>query len=148
VAESGARVPAGTGEPTSPDGREGRRGTATLTEVGMGRLYSYTYMSLDGVVESPEKWVGDHFSDEMADDLHTRLHDAEAMVLGGTTYGEFADFWPTAVRRRPVRQAEQLHAQVRRLRHDRESRVHNTTLVGSGLSLSYRPIGTAPETTS
>jgi hypothetical protein len=60
----------------------------------MGKLYSYTYMSLDGVVESPEKWTSPYFSDQMASDLTTRLEAAAGMVLGHVTYNEFAAFWP------------------------------------------------------
>jgi dihydrofolate reductase len=60
----------------------------------MSRLYSYTYMSLDGVIESPEKWTSSFFSAEMGQDLATRLESAAAMVLGRVTYTEFADFWP------------------------------------------------------
>lgn len=60
----------------------------------MGKLYSYTYMSLDGVTESPEKWSSPFFSEEMGQDLTTRLQSAAAMVLGRQTYTEFADFWP------------------------------------------------------
>jgi dihydrofolate reductase len=60
----------------------------------MGKLYSYTYMSLDGVVGSPEKWTSPFFSDEMGRDLAAGLESAVAMVLGRITYTEFADFWP------------------------------------------------------
>ena len=60
----------------------------------MGKLYSYTYVSLDGVVESPEAWVAPFFGEELADDLTRRLSAAAAMVLGRRTYEEFARFWP------------------------------------------------------
>ena len=60
----------------------------------MARLYSYTYMSLDGVMSSPERWTSPYFSDEMAQDLAERLESAAGMVLGRDTYTEFADFWP------------------------------------------------------
>ena len=35
----------------------------------MSKLYSYTYMSLDGVIESPGKWSSPFFTDEMGRDL-------------------------------------------------------------------------------
>ena len=60
----------------------------------MGKLYSYTYISLDGIVGSPERWVGPYFSPALGDDLATRLSSAAAMVLGKTTYAEFSSFWP------------------------------------------------------
>jgi dihydrofolate reductase len=60
----------------------------------MSKLYSYTYMSLDGVIESPEQWSSPFFSDEIGRDLTSRLESASAMVLGRVTYEEFAAFWP------------------------------------------------------
>lgn len=60
----------------------------------MGRLYSYTYVSLDGVMAEPEKWVSSFWSAKMAKDLSRRLEGAAAMVLGRRTYDEFAGFWP------------------------------------------------------
>jgi dihydrofolate reductase len=59
-----------------------------------GKLYSYTFMSLDGVMSSPETWTSPFFSDEMAEDLTRRLQSSAAMVLGRHTYAEFAEFWP------------------------------------------------------
>ena len=52
----------------------------------MKKLYSYTYMSLDGVIESPEKWTSPYFSEELGQDLSIRLESADAMVLGRATY--------------------------------------------------------------
>lgn len=60
----------------------------------MGKLYSYTYVSLDGVMSSPEAWVSSYWSAEMDEDLARRLKSAAAMVLGRKTYDEFAGFWP------------------------------------------------------
>jgi len=61
----------------------------------VSKLYSYTYMSLDGVIESPEKWTPPYFSEELGQDLSIRLESADAMVLGRATYTEFSRFWPT-----------------------------------------------------
>ena len=60
----------------------------------MTKLYSYTYMSIDGVMSSPETWTSPYFSDEMGEDLTRRLQSSAAMVLGRQTYMEFAEFWP------------------------------------------------------
>jgi len=40
----------------------------------MTELYSYTYMSLDGVMSSPEKWTSPYFSEEMGLDLAPAWH--------------------------------------------------------------------------
>lgn len=60
----------------------------------MGKLYSYTYISLDGVMSSPDKWTSAYWSEKMGDDLIQRLENCAAMVLGRNTYSEFAEFWP------------------------------------------------------
>ena len=60
----------------------------------MGKLYSYIYMSLDGVVASPEKWTAPYFSEDLNSDLATRLERSAGMVLGRRTYDEFSAFWP------------------------------------------------------
>ena len=60
----------------------------------MPKLYSYTYMTLDGVMSSPETWFSPYFSDEMGADLTQRLQSCAAMVLGHNTYTEFFQFWP------------------------------------------------------
>lgn len=60
----------------------------------MGKLYSYVYVSLDGVMASPEKWVSPYFSKELGEDLAQRLQSSTAMVLGRQTYTEFAAYWP------------------------------------------------------
>ena len=60
----------------------------------MGKLYSYTHVSLNGVMSSPERWTSSYWSEEMGKDLTRRLTRAAAMVLGRRTYDEFAEFWP------------------------------------------------------
>lgn len=60
----------------------------------MPKLYSYTYTSLDGIMANPETWFSPYFSEELGADLTRRLEASYAMVLGGRTYKEFAEFWP------------------------------------------------------
>jgi dihydrofolate reductase len=60
----------------------------------MGELYSYLYMSLDGVISGPEEWVGPYFDEYLAEDLTARLTNCHAMVLGRKTYDIFASYWP------------------------------------------------------
>ena len=48
----------------------------------MGKLYSYTYMSLDGVMANPETWFSPYSSDELGDDLTRRLEYGENQVSG------------------------------------------------------------------
>lgn len=60
----------------------------------MRKLYSFTFMSLDGVVESPDRWHFAHYTEEMGQDLRQQLESAGAMILGRVTYDEFASYWP------------------------------------------------------
>jgi dihydrofolate reductase len=51
-------------------------------------------VSLDGVVESPEKWQLPYFNDEMGEVIGAAMTEADAMLLGRVTYQEFASYWP------------------------------------------------------
>jgi dihydrofolate reductase len=52
-------------------------------------------MSLDGVMESPDKWHFPYFNDEMGTEIGAAMATADAMLLGRVTYQEFAAFWPS-----------------------------------------------------
>jgi dihydrofolate reductase len=52
------------------------------------------FISLDGVVESPEKWQLPYFNDEMGETVGAAMAAADAMLLGRVTYQEFASYWP------------------------------------------------------
>jgi dihydrofolate reductase len=52
-------------------------------------------MSLDGVVESPEKWGFQYFTDETYEVIGAGVARADAVLLGRRTYLEFAELWPT-----------------------------------------------------
>src|SRR5262249_24750154 len=52
-------------------------------------------MTLDGVVESPEKWHLRYFDDEMSELVDAAAANSDAMLLGRRTYEEFAAFWPS-----------------------------------------------------
>jgi dihydrofolate reductase len=54
------------------------------------------FISLDGVIESPEAWHFEYFNDEMGDAVGALMGDAEATLLGRQTYDEFAAYWPNA----------------------------------------------------
>ena len=96
----------------------------------MSKLYSYTYMSLDGVMSSPETWFSHYFSDEMGEDLTQRLQSCAAMVLGHNTYTEFSQFWPKQGSDVPF---ADLNNGVRKYvvsRTLKQANWHNSTVVG------------------
>src|SRR4028118_1828169 len=63
-------------------------------EVSMRKVTAGLFLSLDGVVESPEKWQLPYFNDEMGEAVGAAMAAADAMLLGRVTYQEFASYWP------------------------------------------------------
>lgn len=62
----------------------------------MGSIKSSLFISLDGVIESPETWHFDYFDDEMGAVVGTLMSETDATLLGRHTYDEFAGYWPNA----------------------------------------------------
>ncbi|MEU8120541.1 dihydrofolate reductase family protein [Spirillospora sp. NPDC049024] len=62
----------------------------------MGSIKSSLFISLDGVIESPETWHLPYFDDQMGAVVGELMSGAEATLLGRHTYEGFASYWPTA----------------------------------------------------
>ena len=60
----------------------------------MRKVVASELVSLDGVMESPEKWSIPIHNDEMAEANASGMAAADAMLLGRVTYQEFASYWP------------------------------------------------------
>ncbi|MEU4233572.1 dihydrofolate reductase family protein [Nonomuraea sp. NPDC026600] len=60
----------------------------------MRKIVAGLFISLDGVVESPEKWHFPYFNDEMGQSVGSQMEQADVMLLGRRTYEEFAAHWP------------------------------------------------------
>ncbi|MFI6597242.1 dihydrofolate reductase family protein [Nonomuraea sp. NPDC050536] len=60
----------------------------------MTKIVAGLFVSLDGVVEAPEKWHFPYYNDEMGQVVADQMAEADAMLLGRRTYDEFAGFWP------------------------------------------------------
>jgi dihydrofolate reductase len=58
------------------------------------KIKSYFFISLDGVVESPDKWHFSYFDDEMGDAVGAGFATADAMLMGRVLYNEWAEYWP------------------------------------------------------
>jgi dihydrofolate reductase len=52
-------------------------------------------MTLDGVVEAPEKWQFRYFDEEMGEVIGATAARSDAILLGRRTYQEFSAFWPS-----------------------------------------------------
>jgi dihydrofolate reductase len=59
----------------------------------MRKLYAGLFISLDGVVEAPDKWQK-VFDDDMGAELSASTEAADAMLLGRKTYQEWSNYWP------------------------------------------------------
>lgn len=62
----------------------------------MRKVVAGLFISLDGVVESPDQWQFDLFNDEMGAALTAQMHEQDAILLGRVSYQEWASYWPTA----------------------------------------------------
>jgi dihydrofolate reductase len=58
------------------------------------KIKSYFFISLDGVVESPDKWHFPYFDDEMGAAVGAGFATADALLMGRVLYEEWAAYWP------------------------------------------------------
>ncbi|MGH3342805.1 MAG: dihydrofolate reductase family protein [Carbonactinosporaceae bacterium] len=61
----------------------------------MGKIVSNFFISLDGVVESPDKWHFPYFNDEMGEAVTRGVETCAAFLMGRVLYEEWAEYWPT-----------------------------------------------------
>jgi dihydrofolate reductase len=60
----------------------------------MGKIVSNFFISLDGVVESPDKWHFPYFNDEMGAAIGRAAETYKAFLMGRVLYEEWASYWP------------------------------------------------------
>jgi dihydrofolate reductase len=60
----------------------------------MRKVVASEFVSLDGVVESPDKWHFPYFNDQMGDAIGAAMAASDAMLMGRVLYEEWAAFWP------------------------------------------------------
>jgi dihydrofolate reductase len=63
-------------------------------EVPMRKVVASEFVSLDGVVEAPDKWHFPYFNDQMGDAIGAAMAASDAMLMGRVLYEEWAAFWP------------------------------------------------------
>jgi len=61
----------------------------------MRKLIATEYLTLDGVMEAPNKWSGPFWNDEAAQFKFDELFASDALLLGRVTYQGFAAAWPS-----------------------------------------------------
>jgi dihydrofolate reductase len=52
------------------------------------------FVSVDGVVEAPEKWTTPYIDEEVGQAMQAGMGASDGMLLGRRTYEEFAAYWP------------------------------------------------------
>jgi dihydrofolate reductase len=60
----------------------------------MRKIKSNFFISLDGVVEAPDKWHFPYFNDEMGAVVQAGFSTTDAMLMGRVLYEEWAEYWP------------------------------------------------------
>lgn len=60
----------------------------------MGRIVSNFFISLDGVVESPDKWHFPYFDDAMGAIVGQGISTTRAFLMGRRLYDEWSSYWP------------------------------------------------------
>lgn len=60
----------------------------------MRKIVSSFFLSLDGVMESPETWHSPYLDDRMGAAIGGAMAQADALLLGRVTYQEWAAYWP------------------------------------------------------
>jgi dihydrofolate reductase len=58
------------------------------------KIKSHFFISLDGVVEAPDKWHFPYFDDEMGEVVGAGFATTDAMLMGRVLYDEWAAYWP------------------------------------------------------
>ncbi len=56
----------------------------------MRKITAGLFISLDGVVESPDKWTGPYFNDELGQQIGSQFAASDTLLLGRVTYQTFA----------------------------------------------------------
>jgi dihydrofolate reductase len=61
----------------------------------MRKVIAALFVSLDGVMESPEKWHLPYFNDEMQAAIGKAMSESDAFLMGRVNYEEWAAYWPS-----------------------------------------------------
>jgi dihydrofolate reductase len=60
----------------------------------MRKLVAAEFLSLDGVMESPDQWQFPYFNDEMGQAIGEGFESSDALLMGRVLYEEWAAYWP------------------------------------------------------
>jgi dihydrofolate reductase len=60
----------------------------------MRKIVSGLFISLDGVIEDPDQWIGPWFDPQLGQAVGAMIAAQDVMLLGRVTYDAFAAHWP------------------------------------------------------
>lgn len=60
----------------------------------MRKIIAALFISLDGVIEAPNDWIGPWFNPQLGGAVGSMIAAQDAMLLGRVSYEEFAAYWP------------------------------------------------------
>ena len=60
----------------------------------MRKVVAAEFLSLDGVMESPDQWHFPYFNDEMGQAIGEGFASSDALLMGRVLYEEWAAYWP------------------------------------------------------
>ncbi|MFG1946313.1 dihydrofolate reductase family protein [Nonomuraea sp. NPDC048826] len=96
----------------------------------MRKIVAGLFISLDGVVESPEKWHFPYFDADMGRSVDALMRRADTLLLGRNTYETFASHWPHQDPADPMAALLNERAKVVVSATLTDPSWHNTTVVG------------------
>lgn len=64
--------------------------------TGLRDVVAGLFISLDGVVESPQNWQFDHFDAEVMSNMGAQISAQDSVLMGRVTYQEWVTYWPTS----------------------------------------------------
>lgn len=110
----------------------------------MRKIVAGLFVSLDGVMESPEQWHFPYFNDEMGQAVASQLAASDTMLLGRRTYEEFAGYW--ANQGSEVEFADQINQTPKLVASTTLTSVdwQNSTLIRGDVAQELRRIKTEP----
>jgi dihydrofolate reductase len=62
----------------------------------MRKIVANFFISLDGVVESPDQWHFPYFDEQMGAAIGAGIASSDALLMGRRNYEEWAAYWPTS----------------------------------------------------
>ena len=109
----------------------------------MRKVVVAEFVSLDGVMEAPEKWSFQFWNDEIAKFKRDELFASDAHLLGRVTYQIFASAWPSRTDEESFTDFPVVLGSGKRLFKDEgkatQKLMEVKTFSSGVVSLSYRP---------